>query len=553
MTARPARIPSEDTAGAAAPEPVTAPTAAILVVDDEASTRDLLEQALRQRGHAVLTAESGRAALEVVRQVRCDIALVDLSMPGFDGLETIEAIRAINVDIEFIVITGHGSIESAIASLRKGVFDFLRKPFTLEEVYFSITRALERRELKERLGLFELSRTIFSTLDPEELYKRVVRSAMQVLRADDASLMLLDESGDLGMSYSSSLRPEVMSGIRQSIGERIAGRVAQQSEPVVINEDVSADGRFTGVRSIRPRFASIVCPLTMRARLLGVLNVNRVQIREKYTEHDRRNAMILSSLVALSLGNALLHKELQARLLQLEATREEVIQNEKMTALGTLMTGIAHELNNPLCSVLAYAQRLLAEGVEPKTRRGIEVIAREGERAASILARVLALARREKPEMALLAVNDVILRMLERKGNELKACRIEAKADLDPALPPVLGDFHQILAALTSLVGHAQRSMFEARGAGTLVLTTRSRDGKVVVTVSDDGPGIPSENLRRVFDPFFTAREDGRDAGLGLAPCFAIVRDHGGAIRADSSPGRGSTFVIELPVGRVAP
>jgi signal transduction histidine kinase/FixJ family two-component response regulator len=531
----------------------TFPTAAearrprILVVDDEPQMRGFLSEALRESGYETETAEDGETAVERSRQVRFDAVLCDLKMPGMGGLNALERLKALDPDVEVIVITAHGTLENAIDSLRKGASDFLQKPIVLQDLLFSVGKVLERRDLRERVGLYELSRSIFSTLDPEELYGRITRSAIEVLRADDASLMLRDGEGGLRIALSTSLQQEVLVATQLALGERVAGRVALQPEPVVINEDVASDSRFAGVRPHRPIQAALVCPLTMRGELLGVLNVNRVKRSERYTEHDRRNAMVLSSLVALALGNARLHKELQARLLQIEQTTEESIQNEKMRSLGTLLSGVAHELNNPLCGVLGYAQLLQQSTTDSKMDKGIAVILKEAERASRIVANLLTFARRERAEKKPLGLNGVILKTVERKAYDLKLARIEVQADLDPKLPLVLGDFHQLQLVLSHLITNAQQAMFETSGHGTLTIRTEAREGRVLVTLADDGPGIPPENARRVFDPFFTTREVGKGIGLGLSVCYAIVGDHGGVIKLAEGKGTGATFVIELP------
>ncbi len=523
-------------------------TPSILVVDDEPQVRDVLCQALAQQGYQVDSAENGVVAVAKVRASRFDVLLCDLKMPGISGLQALEQVKEIDPDIEFIIMTAYGTLENAIESLRKGAFDFLQKPLVFQDLFFSIGKALERRDLRERLGLFELSRSIFSTLDPETLHGRVLQSAIQVLRADDASLMLVDGNGKLRVALSTSLGREVLERTHLAMGERIAGRVALQSEPVVINADVQADARFAGVASWRPIRASIVCPLTMRDDLLGVLNVNRVNLAERYTEHDRRNAMILASLVALALGNARLHKELEARLRQIEETQGEMIQNEKMLALGNLLSGVAHELNNPLCGVIGYAQLLQQSNPDPKMRKGVDVIVREAERAATIVNHLLTFARREKAQKKPLGLNGVILKTIERRAYDLKVSRIGVRANLDPKLPLVMGDFHQMQVVFSNLVNNAQQAMFETHGRGTLTITSRPQGDRVVITLSDDGPGIPAENLRRVFDPFFTTRDVGKGVGLGLSVCYAIVRDHGGAVRVLPNPeGRGATMVLEIP------
>ena len=522
--------------------------ASLLLIDDEPQLRDFVKEALGEAGYAVEVAEDGERAIEKVRRASFDVAICDLKMPGIDGLETITRIREINPDIQFIILTAHGTLESAIEGLRVGAFDFLQKPVVIRDLLFSVGKALERRELLERMALFELSRTIFSTLDPKELYDRLMPSAMQVLRADDVSLMLLDENRELYIAKSTSLDGTILAVTRLALGERVAGRVAQQAEPAVINDDLAGDGRFAGVQSMRPIKAAIVCPLTMRGELLGVLNVNRVHRGARYTERDRQGATILSSIVSLALGNARLHKELQARLQQISDTQEEVIQNEKMVALGSLLSGVAHELNNPLCAVLGYGQLLQQEDLDPKLRKGVEVIVREGERAARIVSDLLRFARQEEPEKRLLGLSGVLLKTLDRKSYDLRSSRIDVATALDPELPLVLGDFRQLQVVFTDLITNAQQAMFDHHGRGTLTIKGERKGGKVVLTFADDGPGISVAHARRVFDPFFTTKAVGQGTGLGLSVCFAIVRDHGGVLRVAGKPGQGAIFTVELPM-----
>ncbi len=523
----------------------------ILVIDDELQLRDLLKTVLSEKGYCVDTAEDGRVAIDKVKAARFDVAICDLKMPGIDGIETINRIREISPDVQFIVLTAHGTLESAIESLRAGAFDFLRKPLLLKDLLFSVGKALERRRLLERLALYELSRSIFSTLEPGDLYGKIVRAAVDVLRADDASLMLLDENRDLYVAHTTWAQGEVLAGAHVPIGERVAGRVALEPEPVVINDDVAHDPRFAGVRPLRPIRAAIVCPLTMRGELLGVLNVNRVDIDTKYSERERQGAMILSSLAALALGNARLHKEVQVRLQQVRDTQEDVIQNEKMVALGNLLSGVAHELNNPLCAVLGYAQLMQLQSLDGKLRKGIEVILREADRAAKIINDLLRVSRREKPEKRPLGLSGVLLKTLERKAYDLRSARVEVETRLEPELPLVFGDFHQLQLVFNNLITNAQQAMFDHRGQGTLAIRGEHRNGKVVLTFADDGPGVAEENVRRVFDPFFTTKAVGKGVGLGLSVCFAIVRDHGGAIRVSSAPGGGgAVFTVEIPVAQ---
>ena len=234
---------------------------------------------------------------------------------------------------------------------------------------------------------------------------------------------------------------------------------------------------------------------------------------------------------------------------------QQLLQAEKMAALGQTISGVAHELNNPLATILSWAERLAEKSVDPGTRRGVDVILGEADRAARIVRNLLTFARKRQSTRAMIDVNQVVLETLALRAYEQRVTNIEVVTALASGLPEVFADAHQIQQVLLNLVINAEQAMVSAHGRGAIVIRTwheGERDA-VALEVSDDGPGVPEEAKSKIFDPFFTTKEVGKGTGLGLTVAYAIVQEHGGRIRVETPP-RGATFVVELPVsGETAP
>jgi two-component system NtrC family sensor kinase len=243
---------------------------------------------------------------------------------------------------------------------------------------------------------------------------------------------------------------------------------------------------------------------------------------------------------------------------RLKATQAQLLQAEKLSAIGQLVAGVAHELNNPLTSVIGYAQLLQEELREdsemgttrptPQLTHDLRRIAEESERAAKIVRNLLAFARRQSAARAEEDVAEVMNRVLALRAYEFRLNAIELETAFEPGLPPVLGDGGQLQQALLNLLLNAEQAM---RGRPVRRIRVGARHvpecDAVELSIADSGHGIPDENLRRIFDPFFTTREVGEGTGLGLSICYGIIRDHGGQISVESRVGHGTTFKVLLP------
>ena len=229
---------------------------------------------------------------------------------------------------------------------------------------------------------------------------------------------------------------------------------------------------------------------------------------------------------------------------------QQLLQAEKMAALGQTISGVAHELNNPLATILSWAERLAERPLDDASKRGVDIILGESERAARIVKNLLTFARKRQTTRAMIDLNDVIRETLSMRAYEQRVTNISVIEALAAGLPSVFADPHQIQQVLLNLVINAEQAMLTANGRGSLVVRSwHDTDREAVcLEVNDDGPGVPAEMKNKIFDPFFTTKEVGKGTGLGLTVAYAIVQEHGGRISLESGPERGTSFYVELPV-----
>src|SRR6266705_5177632 len=230
--------------------------------------------------------------------------------------------------------------------------------------------------------------------------------------------------------------------------------------------------------------------------------------------------------------------------------QEQLIQSEKMSAIGQLVSGVAHELNNPLAGISAFAQLLLAEKrFPPDQRTAAETIYSEARRASRIVQNLLTFARQHKAEKVLTAINQVLDDTLELRAYELRVRGIDVRREYDESLPDTMADAHQLQQVFLNLITNAEQAMEQRDGHHhRLTVSTRRNADAIRIEVEDTGAGIPANLLERIFNPFFTTKPTGSGTGLGLSISLGIVREHGGRIWAENAPQGGARFVIELPL-----
>lgn len=528
-------------------------TARILVVDDEEEYRKLLSLELGARGYRVATASSGREALDRVKAERFSIVICDIRMPGLGGIETLEAVKKADPDAEVIITTGYATIETAVLAIKRGAYDFIQKPFLLEKLFALVERALERGELKAIAAVYEASKAVFASLKLDELLPLVAGLALEVVRAEDVSIMLLDAQDRLVVCATAGIdtRLDQLAGLR--VGERVSGKVAQWKVPVIISGTLENDPRFQGVPSLRPIKSSIVCPLLFGGKVLGILAANRTKREEPFAEADMRLLVIFGSQVAQAVCNARLYRALEEKVVEVDRAwgrvdeiRAQLLHADRLATVGELAASVAHELNNPLAAVTAFSEALArAPDLPARHREDVEGIREQAGRCARVAQNLLRLGRREPPSRRATDLVRLLEDALELERYSLRQEKVTVTRRFGP-LPAAHADPLQLQQVFLNLISNAVHAL-EGRGGGALVIEAREEGDRLVVRFADDGCGIAPEDLGRVFDPFFTTRPPGKGTGLGLSVSRGIVEDHGGELGVESRPGAGATFTVALP------
>jgi len=220
----------------------------------------------------------------------------------------------------------------------------------------------------------------------------------------------------------------------------------------------------------------------------------------------------------------------------------------RLVTVGEMASGIAHEINNPLTSVIGFAQLLMQKDIPEDAKEYAKIINDGAERVVNIIKRLLTFARQQRPERVYADINQIIETTIQLRTYEMETSNIKVVAHLDPGLPWTMADAGQLQQVFLNIIMNAETEMCIAHGEGKLSIKTEAIDNTIRISFKDNGPGIAEENMERIFDPFFTTKKVSKGTGLGLSICHGIITAHGGKIYAKSKLGQGATFIVELPV-----
>ena len=391
-------------------------------------------------------------------------------------------------------------------------------------------------------ALVEIGQELASTTDVQELLAHLLNVARDVFRFENAIIRLLDEqTGELVAVASFGYTDDA---VRRSIrlGQGVMGRAAAACEPVLV-EDVRALPDY--VPGIPGAICELAVPLVCRDQLVGVLNVESPH-PGAFSRDDIEPLLTLGRQAAIAIANARLIQELRTLSANQQKLFDQALQREKLAELGRLVAGIAHEINNPL-AIIAYAMELLRREGEllPFQVEMADKIELEVERLRTLTGGLLALSSSREGHRRLVVLNDLADEVLHLVRFELQRQGIGLETEF-AELPLIQADTGKLKQVVINLVMNAAQAI---AGAGTVTLRTlRLGESAIELSVSDTGPGIREELHESIFAPFFTTKPEGEGTGLGLYLCRTIVREHGGEIVLESSPGNGATFRVQLPV-----
>jgi signal transduction histidine kinase len=426
----------------------------------------------------------------------------------------------------------------------------------------AIENARLHEETQKRLSqtetLLSVGQAVGSTLDLAEIGRRTVREMVRVLGADMGGAWRFSADRDRLFPIAGYHVPKEWADLfsRNPLvaGDSLVAEVKRLQGPLYASDSRDDPRLDHPLARLIPHKSVLIYPMWLKGKIIGGFAIIWAREVHHLTSEEMRLAEGIAGQAAIAVENARLHEELIAQMAALKRTEAQLIQSAKLAALGELATQIAHEINNPMTSILGYASLAVKDPDLPLTiRRDMEVIIQESLRTRRIVKDLLDFARRREPCMEPGDLSAALRSVIELLREPIALGNVLLVEEIPP-LPQVLMDSDQIKQVLVNLINNALDAM---PGGGTLTVTTgvrcsgsrgRGFGDQVEVTVADTGIGMSQEQIQRIFDPFFTTKDEGRGTGLGLSVSLRIVEGHGGRILVESRPGQGSVFRVILPL-----
>lgn len=407
----------------------------------------------------------------------------------------------------------------------------------------------DREELRRRLHAFELVSTALGwSLDLQTVLVTLVDTVMQVMSTDRGSLWLIDaQTGELDPRV--VRQPQAADGEAIQISRHIVNR-ALDERVAILTSDAMHDTRFQDVESVVGfHIRSAVCvPICRGDRALGVLYLDTTTRSSVIPEADLEMLTGLANQAAVSIENARLYTDLRAAYDELQSTQEQLLRTERLSTIGALSASIAHDMGNVVTPLVPLV-RLLLRNADPDAELA-EITERQLARMSALITRLRSFSRPTTVEKERVDANRVLeetVRLLQTEANHRS---VDLVRDMADSLPEVVGDASELDRVFLNIILNAIQAAPEREGK--VIVRSEVDEGDVVVSVIDNGPGIPADVLPHLFEPLFTTKEGG--TGLGLFSSKRIVEDeHGGSIEVDTHPDGGTTLSVRLPIAGEAP
>lgn len=523
----------------------------VLVADNNEFYRQVLGDFYRERQFDVRVARDGVEAVELIEQARPDLLVLDLIMPRIDGAQLCawvkdqEQLKSIPV----IILSGILSDEiEDVEAIRADAYIAKMPLDQIGEPLERVSRDLLRGERPESPLLHGF----------EKMYRREV--VLELLQERRTRRDILDSLSEGIVELSRERRilraNRAFEAIVKCAGSDLLYRRVEEIFPEG-GEDLlelfDAVGRGAAVATAAFRDGD----RSLQAKLhrfepdgdAGGHPVARVvMVTAKINEKVRLQTMVQSA------GYAMMLEDISERVRsdrEREQLRARLAQTEKMSAIGVFVSGAAHELNNPLTSVLGFAQLLADRHAEPDLRRDLERIASGARRCKNIVENLMAFAATLRPERVRVSMNELVLEAIAGHKDRLREINAELSLDLAPDLPDASADAGQLIQAFNLILDNAFKALAETSSRRLLNVTTSLEGDHARAEFADSGPGVKEEHMSRVFEPFFTTRPVGAGAGLGLSVAYGLVAAHDGRIGVRNRPGGGAVFTVEVPAGVV--
>jgi len=396
---------------------------------------------------------------------------------------------------------------------------------------------LEFIDKMEQLGQFQEKVDIPSNIN--QIWKVLLDEIRNLVRIDICALFLVDE--DTHEFILRNVSPQDKGPICQKeiafqIECGMFSWIINRRKPAIIPSLV-----FKNKRTI------IMLPLSTIKRTLGVVLILTPIEESSITQENLKLLTMLAKQCSLVMENTLLYEDLRKEHESLQEAQDQIVQAEKLASVGRLTSGAFHEILNPLNIISGHIQFLLMDkDLSPRISKYLNIMRGQSDRIAKIVKGLLQFSRYSKQKIVEVKINDLIEKVLSLVEYEVKFDNVKVIKELDPSLPPIMGDEEKLSQVLFNLVSNARDAMPQG---GTLKISTRASVNSdfIEIRFQDTGCGISEENINKIFDPFFTTKEAGKGTGLGLSLSYGIIQDHGGTISVESKVNEGTNFIIYLP------
>ncbi len=405
-----------------------------------------------------------------------------------------------------------------------------------------------RRRNRELYVLNTIAVTFNQSFELDEILQLIMLQIVELLGTDTSSVYLFDEE-------TSSMMKKAAYGYRSSFladkqsfqlpADFVAALRANHTEmidhehlphlPEILHKIVDSEGLKSWMWVV----------LWRKEKMLGVLGTSSRTPRQ-FNNSEVSVMVAVGRQLATTIEKIQLYQETKQAYEDLRRTQEQLLQSEKMSAVGQLISGVAHELNNPLTAILGYAQLLESETLEPRVQDFILKLHKQAQRTQKIVQNLLSFARQHKPKRVHVDLRSVAEDTIALRDYDLKVNNIEVHREFDPLLPSVVADPHQLEQVYLNIINNAADAMMESPRGGRLAIRIYTENGHVVSEFHDSGHGI--RDPKHVFDPFYTTKGVGKGTGLGLSICYGIVKEHGGEISAQNHSDGGALVQVRLPV-----
>ncbi len=406
-----------------------------------------------------------------------------------------------------------------------------------------------RRRNRELQAVNAIAIVATQSFDLDEVVTAALAQAVELFSADTAAIYLLDRGTRVfrrcaGYGY----RSEALARMAQlEVPEDFMQAIqAQRTEILTHHDSVPMPESLSTLMAQESLLSWMWAVMWAHDKIVGVLAVSWRAERE-LTLTDQSLAVAITRQLATSVEKIRLYHETRRAYEDLRRTQEQLLQSEKMSAIGQLVSGVAHELNNPLTAILGYAQLLEAESLDERCRDYISKLHRQAQRTQRLVQNLLSFARRRKVSKALVDPRQVLEDTLALRDYDLHLQNIQVVREFGESIPRVFADAHQLEQVFLNIINNAVDAMSQVAGGGTLRVRMGCEGERVFVEFHDSGPGISEPH--RVFDPFYTTKPVGKGTGLGLSICYGIIKEHGGEISAANHPQGGAVFRINLLAG----